>query len=186
MLNYIVKSCPRGYPSLAAFLDSDDCFMVYRRFGFLQSRLLLEKQDELRELERKLDRLDTIEARKNVKHPMTRQVPSEISQSRIQLLGLIEEKFCSYASLLDAAQKLVAMHRPSQGNYASVSNFMNNRKPLMQPEANWVQYEEDLVTLRTGREHAWLDSGIEKMLKWFHCDLLEVRLLLSITKIMCD
>ena len=34
---------------LATFLDSDDCFMVYRRFGFLQSRRLLEKQEELRE-----------------------------------------------------------------------------------------------------------------------------------------
>ena len=62
---------------LATFLDSDDCFMVYRRFGFLQSRLLLEKQEELRELEGKLDRLDKIEERKNSKHPMTSDVPSE-------------------------------------------------------------------------------------------------------------
>src|SRR5215469_11608832 len=39
-----VYSCPEGYPRLAAFLDSDENFMVYRRFGYLQSRLLLEKQ----------------------------------------------------------------------------------------------------------------------------------------------
>ncbi|KAF1966737.1 hypothetical protein BU23DRAFT_313566 [Bimuria novae-zelandiae CBS 107.79] len=168
-----ITSCPRGYPSLATFLDSDECFMVYRRFGFLQSRLLLDKQDELRELERKLDRLDTIEAGKDVRWPMTRDVPSVISKPRKQLLQLIEEKYCSYANLLDAAQKMVAMHRPSQGDYTSVQNFMDNRKPLIQPEGNWVDHEEDLVTLRAGREHAWLDSGIEKMLKWFHCDLLE-------------
>jgi hypothetical protein len=30
------------------------------------------------------------------------------------------------------------------------------------------------VTLRAGREHAWLDSSIENVLKWFHCSLLEV------------
>lgn len=32
--------------------------MGYRRFGFLQSRLLLGKQDELRELETELEDLD--------------------------------------------------------------------------------------------------------------------------------
>jgi hypothetical protein len=46
-----VQSCPRGYPALAAFFDSDESFMVYRRFGYIQSRLLLEKQDEMRALE---------------------------------------------------------------------------------------------------------------------------------------
>lgn len=32
--------------------------MIYRRFGFLHSRLLLWKQDELREIEQILERLD--------------------------------------------------------------------------------------------------------------------------------
>jgi hypothetical protein len=52
---------PNGYPKLARFLDSDDNFMVYRRFGFLQTRLLLEKQDTLRVLEQQLDKLDESE-----------------------------------------------------------------------------------------------------------------------------
>jgi hypothetical protein len=77
---------------------------------------------------------------------------------------------------------MIAMHRPSQGDYASVLNFMENRTPLIQPEGDWVYREEDLITLRAGREHAWLDSGIEKVLKWLHCDLLEVRLLSAILK----
>lgn len=51
-----------GYPRVAAFMDSDDNFMVYRRFGFLYSRLLLDKQDELREIEENLDNIDTRDA----------------------------------------------------------------------------------------------------------------------------
>ena len=43
-------------------MDSDDNFMIYRRFGFLYSRLLLEKQDELREIEEKLDETDKRDA----------------------------------------------------------------------------------------------------------------------------
>lgn len=54
----LVDSCPEGYPQLAAFLDSDENFMLYRRFGYLQARILLHKQDELRALETKLDTLD--------------------------------------------------------------------------------------------------------------------------------
>jgi len=54
----LVDSCPEGYPQLGAFLDSDENFMLYRRFGYLQSRILLHKQDELRALETELDNMD--------------------------------------------------------------------------------------------------------------------------------
>ncbi|KAL9621321.1 MAG: hypothetical protein Q9160_004212, partial [Pyrenula sp. 1 TL-2023] len=50
--------CPPGYPLAAAFLDSDENFMIYRRFGFVQSRLLLDKQYELQDLEKALEEMD--------------------------------------------------------------------------------------------------------------------------------
>jgi hypothetical protein len=190
-LNQAVTSCPEGYPQLATFLDSDESFMIYRRFGFIQSRLLLNTQDELRVLEQALERLDRREAKKDIRYPRIRNLPEEQMGPRTKLLKLIENKFCSYgkflseiatpgsltlANLLDAAQKMVALHRPSKGDYRSVQNFMGNRTPLInEHEASWVKHEEDLVTLRAGREHAWLDTGIEKLLKCFHCSLLEVR-----------
>lgn len=43
---------------MATFLDSDETFMLYRRFGYLHARILLRLQDKLRELEEKLDRYD--------------------------------------------------------------------------------------------------------------------------------
>lgn len=167
------SSCPRGFPRLAAFLDSDECFMIYRRFGFLQSRLILEKQDELRELEEQLDSLDKREEEKSIRHPMTRDPPRDIMRPRKELLSTIEEKFCSYANLLIAAQAMIAMHRPAKVDYTSVRTFMWNHTPIMQPEASWIDPEEDMITLRAGREHAWLDSCIERLLKCFHCSLLE-------------
>jgi hypothetical protein len=39
--------------------------MIYRKFGYLQSRLLLYKQDELRHLERELDRQDRVHERES-------------------------------------------------------------------------------------------------------------------------
>jgi hypothetical protein len=43
---------------MATFLDSDENFMIYRRFGYLHARTLLRLQDKLRELEEKLDKYD--------------------------------------------------------------------------------------------------------------------------------
>jgi hypothetical protein len=54
----IVKHSLRGYPEVATFLDSDDNFMICRRFGYLHWRVLLEKQRELQYLENALDETD--------------------------------------------------------------------------------------------------------------------------------
>jgi hypothetical protein len=95
-LTSAVESCPRGYPGLAAFLDSDECFSVYRRFGFLQSRLLLDKQDKLRELEEALDKLDKREAKADPRRPTTTDLSRQELEPRRKLLAAIEEHFCSY------------------------------------------------------------------------------------------
>lgn len=87
---------PRGYPSLANFLNSHESFMIYRRFGFLQARLLLEKQGELCDLERMLNRVDQIEVRENMRQPTTRNLSNQSLPRRQDLLTLIEQKFCSY------------------------------------------------------------------------------------------
>ena len=70
--------------------------MIYRRFGFLQSRLLLDKQDELRQLEEALDQMDRREAKRDVTRPMTRDLPEEHLKQRTRILKMIEEKFLAY------------------------------------------------------------------------------------------
>ncbi len=54
----IVEDYPLGYPRVAAFMNSDENFLIYRRFGFLDAGILLRKQDELRTIEGSLDDLD--------------------------------------------------------------------------------------------------------------------------------
>lgn len=91
-----MQECKLGYPRLAAFLDSDENFMVFRRFGYLQARLLLEKQDELRLLEEELDGLD---ARMHAKRPadlITRDLRAATRAPRKDLIEKIENTFCEY------------------------------------------------------------------------------------------
>lgn len=81
-----------GYPNLATFNNSSECFTVYRRFGYLQSRLLLEKQDVLRVLEHRLDKYD----QENIATSYTRTLRPDEIMPRQALLEEIEQAFNSY------------------------------------------------------------------------------------------
>ncbi|KAL9618572.1 MAG: hypothetical protein Q9160_006756 [Pyrenula sp. 1 TL-2023] len=88
-----IQQCQRGYPRLAAFLDSDENFMIYRRFGYLQARVLLDKQNELQRLEKELE-VDDESA--NEDDLGTGEVDSDIPSERKKLLMKIEAKYREY------------------------------------------------------------------------------------------
>jgi hypothetical protein len=52
----LIRTAPVGYPQLAALIESDGNFMLFRRFGFLHGRLLLQVQDCARALDEQVDR----------------------------------------------------------------------------------------------------------------------------------
>lgn len=97
---FIVVVCSeRSYRSLATFLDSDENFMVYRRFGYLHSRMLLRMQDKLRKLEALLDDYDDEDAAdENQKRLLTSRDSDESAdrkqdpgiRTRTQILDEIE------------------------------------------------------------------------------------------------
>ena len=92
-----------GFPRLSCFLESDDAFMVYRRFGAVFARLLLNKQDEISRMETSLLRMDKVDrAQGNDKYIMSRidDVNRESypwsGESRPELLARLEEKALEY------------------------------------------------------------------------------------------
>ncbi|MCJ1389543.1 hypothetical protein MMC18_002400 [Xylographa bjoerkii] len=182
-----VESYPLGFPKAAAFLNSDDQFMVYRRFGVLFSRLLLRKQDELVELEERLSDMDDIDNCKEETKQYLRDRDADDrreskpwNESRTEVLDKIEQKALEYSllglqgMLLLRAQELVAMNCPSATDHDSVLSFMENEPaPFNERESAFIHQKEDLVTLRPGRESAWLEVIIEHCLKIFRCRLLK-------------
>jgi hypothetical protein len=108
-----VCDLPSGYPQLAAYLNSDPDFTIFRRFGFLQNRLLLYRQAELEALQLELHHLDRDDDEKDrnprfpenprlywwqwdTNHPETQ---SRIS-IRVRLMDKIEEKLMKYSKTL--------------------------------------------------------------------------------------
>ena len=67
--------------------------MLYRRFGFLQARLLLNKQDQLRALEEELDGIDNDDETMYLK---SRDMDDADERPRTRLFEEIETKFKEY------------------------------------------------------------------------------------------
>ena len=77
--------------------------------------------------------------------------------------------------LLLKAKELKALDCPSSRDYHSVLHFMeNDGGQLGQKESEFIYEKADLVTLRPGRDHAWLDDLLERMLKTCRCKLTRV------------
>ncbi len=93
-------------------MGSEDTFGIYRRFGFLYSRVLLSKQDELRRLEDDLDAMDHRDAhdsdktRKCLKSRAKDFARESIdgSPTRKALLQNVESKLYDYGQCLPFPQ----------------------------------------------------------------------------------
>jgi hypothetical protein len=77
------------------------------------------------------------------------------------------------AQFLTVAQQMMAFNKPSDSEHQSVGRYLNNRKALGKKEATWIHHKEDIITLRTSTDHAWLDDVVEGFLKLCHCKLID-------------
>ncbi|KAL8966149.1 MAG: hypothetical protein Q9197_006146, partial [Variospora fuerteventurae] len=170
-----LEDFPKGFPRLACFLESDDSFMVYRRFGIVFSRLLLNKQDEIRKLEAKLHAMDRTDDVPIIgsKYLMSQDkrdpqhLPEGFVETRPLLLEALEGKLLEYSELLLKAHQTKSLEKPAPRDYRSVLRFMEKGGgQLFEAEMSWIYDKEDLVSLRPGREHAWLDGVLERMLNF--------------------
>jgi hypothetical protein len=80
------------------------------------------------------------------------------------------------AELLTVAQTLVAFNKPAPRDYTSVKNYFENDPPLNSEDECYIYRKEDMITLKPGRENAWLDGTIERVLQKLTCPPIRVRL----------
>src|SRR5438045_8199699 len=80
------------------------------------------------------------------------------------------------AELLTISQSLAAMNKPPKHDYASVKNYFLDEVPLDAEDEYYIYHKEDIVTLKPGRENAWLDGIVERVLQKLNCCLIRVSL----------
>lgn len=65
--------------------------------------------------------------------------------------------------LLVTAQTIAGFNRAPKRDYNSVKNYFDKYEPVCISEC-YISYKEDLITLKPGREGAWLDTMIAKLI----------------------
>ena len=104
--------------------------MIYRRFGYLQSRVLLDKQDQLRILEEELDVFDAEHEGCSVTRAPNARIKAEL-QARSELLEKINVQVQSYGTLSPQIDCLVANGRISSGgtlNGSKIDGFQQTKR----------------------------------------------------------
>jgi len=95
-----VELYPEGFPRIAAYIDSDVDTALFRRFGRMHARILLYREVELNDLERRLDELDKADNSKEetewrIGHGIHYD-DSKQNEARKALVGDIEGKLKTY------------------------------------------------------------------------------------------
>ncbi|KAI4099616.1 MAG: hypothetical protein L6R37_005888 [Teloschistes peruensis] len=95
-----VDDHPRGYPTLAAYMNSSDNFLMCRRFSFLQTRVLLYRQDELAEMEDTLLNMDDEDKDLEPLALQSRRLDGDRTEepSRASLIEKIDSKLKQYGT----------------------------------------------------------------------------------------
>lgn len=65
------------------------------------------------------------------------------------------------------------MSKPSARDYQSVKNFFEEYYPVCGENEEYFRFKEDIISLKPGRENAWLDAAIERGLQ--HCPIPAIR-----------
>ncbi|KAJ3539276.1 hypothetical protein NM208_g5556 [Fusarium decemcellulare] len=130
---------------------------MFRTFSRLHARVLLHKQDELAQLEQRLDRLDQADFQFDAYRLVTNRHGSG-DQERRMLLKEIEVKLNEYTHL--------ERPDPEESQIKSVRSWMKGNKPVVPPEATFLNDWSDLKRARHSMERSGLESFIARALTY--------------------
>ena len=158
-----------GYHSFANFIASDADFFILRRFGALNARVLLGLQDQLSQLEERLNELEDHLRSKNGPNIHNGSFRQETQKERAQLLSLAQSILHDYSKSVifsvsqgagfpmnDAASdELVLQHSQLQArpqvpkkDVTSLQNwFYNNKDAILNAETEYANHTSDLFSL---------------------------------------
>ncbi|KAK4547221.1 hypothetical protein LTR36_001443 [Oleoguttula mirabilis] len=167
---------PNGYPRLASFMNSDENFLIARRYSLLHTRVMLYRQAELAQLERDLLELDKEDAGekdralKGVKF----LARGPRGADRKELIGEIEEKLKQYDDIVMRQREMASLPSASTRNYTSVNNYLYHNAPLSTVDQELFGADSDFAALVDPKEAVSLDGFIEDCLSMIPCRATKV------------
>ncbi|KAF1948719.1 hypothetical protein CC80DRAFT_485693 [Byssothecium circinans] len=137
-----------GYRGFSNFLASDNDFLLFRKFGALNARLLLYLQDEIVQLETTLNALEQHHSRKEADDIHNGSFREDALPHRTQLLSVINIKMRQYNELLLQHSQLCAKPAVPPNHIRSVSNwFSHTQNAIHDEERAYITHPTDLIQL---------------------------------------
>ncbi|KAF2790450.1 hypothetical protein K505DRAFT_340422 [Melanomma pulvis-pyrius CBS 109.77] len=175
-----------GYKVFSRWVASDPSFFVLRRFGTLNARVALSLQDEIAQLEEKLDYMDKKYSDREIPdaHNGTfRDEPFTGDDDRQALVrDVLPGKLAKYNSFLNGYSQLVSRGSCKPDDVASVRRWLRIIRPTAIDirESEYIDHDDDLVSIHPktrspgrnflenvafgGRLNPW---GIPWLKEWF-------------------
>ncbi|KAL5315420.1 hypothetical protein ACEPPN_016287 [Leptodophora sp. 'Broadleaf-Isolate-01'] len=167
-----VENYAPGWPQYAAFLNSQDNFPMFRRFDMLHLELLVDRQAELQQLEKKLKVQNHSDAVPGSGHEWRLQMSESdflncSDSTRRDLLNTIEQKVLVYDQLLFNAQNLWNQETVPQQDLHSVFNWISQERPVAPGHFDWIYHATDIVPLFRidPVEHSILTSFMKRLFR---------------------
>lgn len=160
----------QGYPLFAKWMGSSNDFCVVRRFTQLGARALLRLQDEIVELESRLEELDNI----SMKDPSTYgrlnsfRFDQEQELERDSCMEELTTKLKEYYGFLEAFTSVRNRQGAHEYQIKNVKTWLeNNLGSVDSDESTFTQKEGDAIAL-VARPKSLLRQGLEKvaLVRW--------------------
>lgn len=148
-------------------MNSDENFLICRQYGVLHNRVLLYRQDELRELEAELLAHDKHCLQNDPAQLSCRAREDRASPERRDLINRIDDKLREYNDIVQRTRAFATLQKATQRNYNSVRNWVDNQGPLEQEEASTFYRDRDFVAVVDAKEGSWFDGRVETALSKF-------------------
>ncbi|KAL7953083.1 hypothetical protein V8C34DRAFT_321653 [Trichoderma compactum] len=148
-----VEDYPRGYPRFSALLAAEKTFQICRRFSTLRTRLLLQKQDKLSQLEQELEEIDDKD-----KSDLDRgSYRFDENPDRKEVLQKIDAALRDYDKFLERHQRAFTFENSPNSVIQDLQQWLHSNPDFTRHETDYV-YRNDLFSFT---EHI---SWAEKLL----------------------
>ncbi|KAF5555308.1 hypothetical protein FNAPI_6164 [Fusarium napiforme] len=138
---------------------------MFRSFTRLHARVLLHKQDELAELEQRLDQLDQKDSKVDSYRLLTNRHSSGDTERRA-LLSEIEKKLNEFNNLLESLLAHLERPEPDESQIKSVRNWVDGKRPVVYSETTFLNDRSDLKRARHTVEKGGLENLLASYSSW--------------------
>ncbi|KAF8847730.1 hypothetical protein BDZ45DRAFT_665461 [Acephala macrosclerotiorum] len=157
-----IEDYPKGYPRFSALIAAHDSFQILRRFSNLRARLLLLSQDEVAQLEKKLDKIDREESSPLFLGSSRRDKNEERKSVIDDLRGALK----TYDELIERCFRNLAFGAAHPRDVSSLRNWHMANACISREEMEFLGRPDDLLCLSAPGDGlvSWLERYVSEKL----------------------